>query len=127
MKIGFALSIAASVIAAAGTPPARAEANAGRGKALFQTCAACHSLESSANKTGPSLKGLLGRPSASVEGFLYSPVMRRANVIWTPALLSEYLANPQGGVFKGNKMPFAGMAKADDRSDLIAYIQEASK
>jgi cytochrome c len=127
MKICFALSFAASAIAAAATLPARAEGSAERGKALFQVCAACHSLDSSANKVGPNLKGLFGRSTASVEGFLYSPAMRRANLVWTPALLSEYLANPQGGVFKGNKMPFAGMSKAEDRVDLIAYIQLAGK
>jgi cytochrome c len=126
MRIDLALAVAVSAIAAVGSISAKAEVNE-HGRALFQTCAACHSLEPNTNKVGPSLKGLFGRPSASVEGFLYSPAMRRAKVIWTPALLGEYLANPQGGVFKGNKMPFAGMAKDEDRADLIAYIQEAAR
>jgi cytochrome c len=126
MKIYFALSVAAGSIAAAASISAQAEVNE-HGKVLFQTCTACHSLEAGANKAGPSLKGLFGRPSASIEGFLYSPAMRRANIVWTPALLDTYLANPQAGVFKGNRMPFAGFAKAEDRADLIAYIQKAGK
>jgi cytochrome c2 len=27
----------------------------------------------------------------------------------------------------GNRMPYAGMASADDRADLIAYLQKASQ
>jgi cytochrome c len=126
MKLCVALAVAAGSAAVAALISARAEVN-GHGKALFQTCAACHSLEAGANKAGPSLKGLLGRPSASMEGFFYSPAMRRANIVWTAAVLDAYLANPQAGVFKGNRMPFAGIAKAEDRADLIAYIQEAGK
>jgi len=44
----------------------------------------------------------------------------RVNVIWTPELLDTYLADPQGGVFRGNRMPFSGMPEAQARTDLIA-------
>src|SRR5215203_111724 len=54
-----------------------------KGKALFEHCAACHSLESGTSEVGPSLHGLFGRRAAS-EDFNYSPAMRRANIIWTP-------------------------------------------
>ena len=121
------LLIAAGIVGAAANTPAAAEANAEHGKTLFQACAACHSLDPKVNKLGPSLNGLIGRPSASVEGFLYSPAMRRAKIIWTAELLNGYLESPQSGVFKGNKMPFAGLPDAEDRADLIAYIQEAGK
>jgi cytochrome c len=123
----FAALIAAGVAAVAVNTQAAAEANAERGKTLFQACAACHSLEAKVNKLGPSLNGLIGRPSAAVEGFLYSPAMRRAKVVWTPETLNAYLESPQSGVFKGNKMPFAGLPSAQDRADLIVYIQQAGK
>jgi cytochrome c len=123
----FSPFIAAGFVVAVANTPAGAEANVERGKTLFQGCAACHSLDTKANKLGPSLNGLFGRPSASVEGFFYSPAMRRAKIVWTPELLNAYLESPQSGVFKGNKMPFAGLPDAEDRADLIAYIQEAGK
>jgi cytochrome c len=123
----LSLLIAAGIVAVAADTQAAAEANAERGKTHFQACAACHSLDPKVNKLGPSLNGLIGRPSASVEGFLYSPAMRRAKIIWTAELLNAYLESPQSGVFKGNKMPFAGLPSAQDRADLIAYIQEAGK
>ena len=75
-----------------------------------------------ANGVGPSLHGLFGRKSAS-EDFTYSPAMRRANVTWTPELLDRYLADPQGGAFRGNRMPFSGMPDAQV-AELKATMQQ---
>jgi cytochrome c2 len=118
---------AVALLIAVSTLDAEASGDPGRGKALFQACAACHSLDPGVNGVGPTLKGLFGRPSAAVENYVYSPVMRRARVTWTPELLDRYLAEPQSGVFRGNKMPFAGIANEQDRTDLIAYLKEASR
>ncbi len=41
---------------------------------------------------------------------------------WEPAALDEFLANPKGDV-PGTKMSFAGLPKAQDRANLIAYLQ----
>jgi cytochrome c len=105
---------------------ASAADDAERGKALFEQCAPCHSLEAGKSEVGPSLHGLLGRQSAS-EDFNYSPAMRRATVTWTPELLDAYLANPQSGVFRGNRMPFSGIPDSQARADLIAYLKQASR
>src|SRR5215213_1564269 len=102
--------------------PALAVDDTEKGKALFEQCAACHSLESGKNDVGPTLHGLFGRRSAS-EDFNYSPAMGRANITWTPELLETYLANPQGGVFRGNRMPFSGIPDAQARRDLIRYLE----
>ena len=106
--------------------PALAQ-DAGRGKAVFEQCAACHSFEPGHNETGPHLKGLIGRKTASVEDFIYSPAMRRANVTWTPETLDAYLRDPQAPPFRGNRMPFAGIPDAQARADLIAYLQAAAR
>jgi cytochrome c len=101
--------------------------DAGRGKAVFEQCAACHSFEPGHSELGPHLKGLIGRKTASVEDFIYSPAMRRANVTWTPETLDAYLKDPQAQPFRGNRMPFAGIPDAQARADLIAYLQAASR
>jgi cytochrome c len=101
--------------------------DATRGKAAFEQCAACHSFDPTRSETGPHLKGLIGRKSASVEDFIYSPAMRRANVTWTPEQLDAYLKDPQAPPFRGNRMPFAGIPDAQARADLIAYLQAASR
>jgi cytochrome c len=101
--------------------------DAGHGKALFAQCIACHSLEAGHNEAGPHLHGLFGRKAASVDDFVYSPPMRRANFTWTPDLLDDFLREPQSGPFRGNRMPFAGMSDAKARADLIAYLKEATR
>ena len=98
-----------------------------KGKADFEQCAACHSLEAGQNGVGPSLHGLFGRKSGAEEDFVYSAAMRRGSVTWTPEVLDHYLADPQGGAFRGNRMPFAGMPDAQARADLIAYLEQATK
>ena len=97
-----------------------------KGKALFENCVACHSLEAGQNGVGPTLRGLFGRKSAAEE-FNYSPAMRRANITWTPEQLDTYLSDPQGGVFRGNRMPFSGLPDAQARADLIGYLKQATK
>jgi len=101
--------------------------DAGRGKAVFEQCAACHSFEPGRSELGPHLKGIFGRKSASVEDFIYSPAMRRASVTWTPEVLDGFLKDPQAPPFRGNRMPFAGIPDAQARTDLIAYLQAASR
>ncbi len=96
-------------------------ADADHGKAVFQQCAACHTDKPGA--IGPSLRGVVGRNSGSVDGFRYSDVMKRANLTWNDANLRDYITNPQGKV-KGNRMPFGGVNNPKDLDDLIAYLKD---
>jgi cytochrome c len=91
------------------------------GDSAFTECSACHSTDGS-NGLGPSLKGIVGRKSASAPGFAYSAAMKRAQLTWTPAELDKYITNPQNAI-PGNAMPYAGMADANQRKALIAYLQ----
>jgi cytochrome c len=120
------IRLLAIALAMANAHPASAQ-DAGRGKTVFEQCAACHSFDPARNETGPHLKGLFGRKSASVDDFIYSPALRRANVTWTPELLDGFLKEPQAAPFRGNRMPFSGMPDAQARADLIAYLKEASR
>jgi cytochrome c len=112
--------LTAAILAVAGA--ALAASDPQNGKALYAQCAACHSLEADNNTLGPNLKGVVGRKAAAVDDFTYSPPMRRAGVTWTAETLDAFLTDPQA-VVAGTKMPFAGMASATDRADLIAYLQ----
>ena len=71
-------------------------ADANHGKQLFTACAACHTEKPDA--LGPSLKGIVGRKSASLEDFRYSPAMKRANLTWNEGNLKDYLTDPQAKV-----------------------------
>ena len=94
-------------------------ASADHGKTLYTACQACHTEKPDA--LGPSLKGVVGRKSASLEDFRYSPAMKRANLTWDEATLRDYLRDPQTKV-KGNRMPFSGFANAADADDVVAYL-----
>jgi cytochrome c len=95
-------------------------ADAEHGKLVFQACAACHG--EGPNPLGPSLRGVFGRKSASVEDYRYSAPMMRANLVWDEANLKDFLSGPQGKV-KGNRMPFGGVTNTKDLEDLIAYLK----
>ena len=84
-------------------------------------CAVCHSTEPGVNKLGPSLAGVVGRPSASIKDYPYSDAMKKAGVTWTKLVLDKYLTNPQAMV-KGTKMLFAGLKSSKDRKALIEYL-----
>jgi cytochrome c len=128
--VQYKISHIAVVLAIAGMMATTAAVAAGdpvQGGVVFEECVACHSLEAGKNdEVGPTLHGLFGRKPAA-EDYLYSPALRRANISWTPELLDAFLANPQSGVFRGNRMPFAGMSDTQARADLIAYLEQATK
>ncbi len=98
-----------------------AGADAGKGEKVFKKCAACHKLEDGANSTGPYLYGVVGRPVASVDGFGYSDALGGLGGDWSPERLDEFLTKPSAFA-SGTTMSFAGLNKAADRVNLIAYL-----
>jgi cytochrome c len=90
------------------------------GKQVFEFCAACHTERPDA--IGPSLKGVVGRKSASLEGYRYSGPMRRTNLVWDEPNLKQYISDPQAKV-PGNRMPFSGIRDPHDVDDVIAYLR----
>jgi cytochrome c len=107
--------------AAASAPPAAAADGAG----VFQAnCAVCHSTDPGTNKLGPSLAGIVGRKSASLDDYTYSPAMMKANVTWDKPTLDKYLTDPQAMV-PGTKMILVGIKDPDDRKALIDYLATA--
>lgn len=103
---------------------ALADGDAKAGAAVFKKCGACHTATEAANKVGPSLMGVVGRPVATAAGYTYSPAMKTfgAGKTWDEATLSTYLADPRG-VVKGTKMGFAGLKKPEDVANVIAYLK----
>ncbi|MDG3442100.1 c-type cytochrome [Nitrospirillum amazonense] len=120
MKIVAALTVLA--IAVAGTAAAQTAGDPVKGEKVFQRCKACHSAEKDgADKLGPNLWGVVGRKSASEEGFNYSPAMKAANKTWDAATLDVYLTKP-AALVPGTRMAFPGIPSAQDRADVIAYL-----
>ena len=91
------------------------------GKTVFKKCMACHSEKEGTNKVGPSLFGVVGRPSATAAGFKYSDALTNAKVTWDAGNLDKWLTKPQDFA-KGTKMVFPGLPNQADRDNVIAYL-----
>ncbi|GLQ05424.1 c-type cytochrome [Sneathiella chinensis] len=100
-----------------------ASADVAKGEKVFKKCSACHTTEEGgANKIGPNLYAVLDRAKASHAGFSYSDAMVSHGGTWTYEDLDAFLKKPKDFI-NGTKMSFAGLKKADDRADLIAYLR----
>ncbi len=85
------------------------EGNPTRGQRVFGACAACHSLQSDQNMTGPSLAGLWNRKAGSLSSFdRYSTALKSVNIVWDDKTLDEWIKDPQHLV-PGNQMMFPGL------------------
>ena len=103
-----------------------AAANPDRGRRLYIQCRACHTLVAEGNQLlGPNLLGFLDRPAGTQPGYEYSEALLGSDITWTPETLDHWMRSPSE-VIPGNKMIFAGIRRARDRADLIAYLQQAT-
>jgi cytochrome c len=68
---------------------------------------------------------LFGRQSGTQPDYNYTAANKEKGVIWDEDTLSEYLENPKKYI-PDTKMAFAGLKKAKDRNDVIAYLKEAT-
>jgi cytochrome c2 len=123
MKIR-AIYLAAAVLIGAAPASLAADGDAAAGQRLFGRCTACHSITPGKNGIGPALDHVVGRQSASVAGYSYSPALKNSGVVWDEASLDKFLQSPVGFV-RGTKM-FTSVANAGDRSNLIAYLKTLS-
>lgn len=101
-----------------------APADPAAGAVVFKKCVACHSTDPSGrNGLGPNLRGVVGRPSGKAPGFVYSPAMAAAKLVWTDKNLTRFLASPAQTV-RGTRMTFAGLPNPQDRANLIAFLKQ---
>jgi cytochrome c len=101
--------LVAAALAMTMASPALAQAgDASKGKAVFDRCMACHSVDAGANRLGPSLSGLMGRTSGTAPGFAFSPAMKNAKIRWDAKSLDAFLTKPSAKM-PGSKMILVGL------------------
>ena len=104
-----------------------AEGNSARGQHVFGACAACHSLEPNRSLTGPSLAELWERRAGMLASFpRYSPALKSSGLVWNEETLDRWVEDPQH-VVPGNTMTFRGIKDKQARTDLLAYLKDATQ
>ena len=127
MRAAHLLTVAAFLTFLFDTYSAFSEGNATRGQRVFGACAACHSLQTDQNMTGPSLAGLWNRKAGSLASFSrYSPALKSASIVWNDKTLDDWITDPQHLV-PGNEMTFDGIKDARQRADLLAFLKQATQ
>jgi len=98
------------------------KADPAKGEKVFAKCAACHTVNSGgANGIGPNLFGIVGKPHGAHPGFAYSDGLKSKPGNWDFAAMNEWLTSPRDYA-PGTKMTFAGLGNAEDRANLIAWL-----
>lgn len=116
LAVSLQLQVPAPATASASLVTGQARA----GEEIYSRCTGCHSPER--NRAGPLHCGLLGRVSGTASGFAYSDAMKNANIVWTVDTLDAFLQAPMDYV-EGTSMGFAGISDAQERRDLIAWLE----
>tara|TARA_R110000824_G_scaffold257497_4_gene446456 strand:- start:2367 stop:3002 length:636 start_codon:yes stop_codon:yes gene_type:complete len=97
-------------------------ADAAAGEKVFAKCAACHTInQGGANGIGPNLYGAMGKPHGHVAGFAYSDALKSVAGNWDWTGMDAWLTSPRKYA-EGTKMTFAGLGKAEDRANLMVYL-----
>jgi len=103
--------------------PLLAKADPKSGEQLTKICSTCHTFDKGgANKIGPNLWDVTEEEIAAVPNYQFSAALQAdKGQKWDPEKLNQWLYNPQSFA-KGTKMTFAGFPKAQDRADVIAFL-----
>ncbi|RVV97454.1 c-type cytochrome [Mesobaculum littorinae] len=97
------------------------QADADAGARVFGKCKACHKVDGT-NATGPHLDGVVNREVDAVADFGYSGALEEAADVWTPENLFHFLESPRNFA-PGTAMSFSGLPSAEDRANVIAYLE----
>ncbi|MDR9393130.1 MAG: c-type cytochrome [Roseovarius sp.] len=129
MSAGLTATLVLAATVAAGTARAELIGDAEAGAEIFGLCSGCHEVGKGAEDgIGPHLNGIFGRKAAAHPDFPYSASMERAGVdglVWTLETLDAYIENPAALVSR-TRMSFQGLADAQERADLLAYLRTFS-
>ena len=104
-------------------PNLLAAADPAKGEAIFAKCKACHTIDAGgANGIGPNLHGVVGEGIAAGRGgFAFTDALKSHGGNWSFDNLDAWLASPKKFA-NGTKMSFAGLSSAEDRANVIVYL-----
>jgi len=100
-----------------------ASADPAKGAEVFKKCAACHTInQGGANGVGPNLYATMGEAIAQGKGgFAFSDALKSKGGTWDFDKMNAWLTSPRKFA-DGTKMTFAGLGNAQDRANVIVYL-----
>jgi cytochrome c len=98
-------------------------ADAAKGADVFKKCAACHTVtQGGANGIGPNLYGTMGEGIGQGKGgYAFSDALKGVGSNWDFDKMNAWLTSPRKFA-PGTKMTFAGLGNAQDRANVIVYL-----
>lgn len=103
------------------------DADLEKGAKIAKKCASCHTFNQGGKaKVGPNLYNIIGRARGSIADFSYSKEMIAKGGTWDRESINAFITKPKEYI-PGTKMGFAGIKKAQDRANLIAYLEQETK
>lgn len=102
-----------------------ASADPAKGAEVFKKCAACHTVnQGGANGIGPNLYATVGEAIAQGKGgYAFSDALKSVGGAWDFDKLNAWLTSPRKFA-SGTKMTFAGLGNAQDRANVILYLNQ---
>ena len=71
---------------------------------------------------------MIGRKAGSLPNYSnYSDSMKNADLVWNKNNMERFIANPDQVVPGNNMKPFAGVASADERAKIVAFLESVAK
>jgi cytochrome c len=124
---GLVLLFSLSAPAFAQSTNTTGAAGGGDGQLVFNNaCRTCHTVKQGDNRLGPNLSGIIGRKAGSLPDYNnYSSSMKNAGVTWDKATLDRFIADPDAVVPGHNMKPFGGIASAEERAKIVAFLEKA--
>lgn len=117
----------AATLLLSGAAQAQDDAEADAGKLAFNNhCRTCHVLDKGDNRLGPSLYDIIGSKAGTAPGYRFSSAMARSGVVWNEKTLDRFIADPNAVVPGNNMKPYSGIASADERAKIVAYLKAES-
>jgi cytochrome c len=93
--------------------------------AFNNACRTCHTVREGDNRLGPSLYGVIGRKAGSLPNYNYSESMKKADIVWDKNNLGRFITNPDAAVPGNSMKPYGGIASAEERAKIIAFLESA--
>ncbi len=100
------------------------------GARIFKRCYACHSLDpAERHLSGPTLRGIFGRPAGTLDGFDYSQAIREAGrhgLVWSEETLDRFLEDPEE-LIPGIRMGGVRLRDPGERRTLIKWLKGTAR